>query len=79
MSIAELFKNIGGIIGQLIRILVAVATIVFFWGIIQYIVASGDEKKLQEGRQYIIYGIVGLFVIVAMWAIVNAVASTLFG
>ena len=59
--------------------MVALATLVFLWGIIQYVIAQGDEKKLQESRQYMIYGIIGLAVMISVWGIVNIVIITIFG
>ena len=64
---------------QLIGLLFVVATLVFLWGVIRYVIAGGDEDKLKEGRQYIIYGLIGLAVMLAVWGIVNAVVTTLFG
>ena len=55
-----------------------VATVVFLWGVVKYVIAQGDEKKLAEGRKYIIYGLIGLFVMLAMWSIVTAVKNTVF-
>ena len=63
---------------QLIEILFIVATLAFLWGVIQYVLASGEEKKLAEGKKYIIYGLIGLFVMLSMWGIVTAVKNTLF-
>lgn len=78
MTISTLFGNITLVLNQLIGLLFIVATVAFLWGVIQYVIAAGDEKKLAEGKKYIIYGLVGLFVMVAMWGIVYAVRNTLF-
>ncbi|KKT63272.1 MAG: hypothetical protein UW93_C0010G0010 [Parcubacteria group bacterium GW2011_GWC1_45_13] len=78
MTISKLFGNITIVLNQLIGILFIVATLAFLWGVIQYVLASGDEKKLAEGKKYIIYGLIGLFVMLSMWGIVTAVRNTLF-
>ena len=79
MTIGNLITNIQGVMNQLIGLLFVVATLVFLWGVIRYVIAGGDEDKLKEGRQYIIYGLIGLAVMLAVWGIVNAVVTTLFG
>lgn len=66
-------------LNQIIGLLFVAATVVFLWGVIKYVVAGGDEKKLDEGRNFIIYGLIGLFVMLAMWGIVRAVCSSIFG
>ena len=62
-----------------VPILFLVATIVFLWGVIIYITAGGDEKKIKTGHQYIIWGLVGLFVMVAVWGLVRLLVSFIFG
>jgi len=66
-------------INRLVIILVGVATLVFFWGVIQYVISQGDEKKLAEGRKYMLWGIIGLVVIASAWGIVNLIIYTIFG
>ena len=65
-----------GIIARLIPIIMAVATIVFLWGIVMYITAAGDEKKAGTAKAYISAGIIGLFFMIAIWGIVRALVST---
>ncbi len=79
MTIAGLIHNIIGVLNQIIQLLMIVATVVFLWGIIQYVIAGDSEDKLQKAKDYIIYGILGLFVMVAMWGIVFAIQNTVFG
>jgi len=73
----KIFESAGGVINALITTLFVLATVVFMWGIIQYLTAAGDEQKLSDAKTYIIYGIIGLFVILAMWGIARAVTRSL--
>lgn len=66
-------------INRFVVILVGIATIVFFWGVIQYVISQGDETKLKAGRKYMVWGIIGLVVIAATWGIVNLIIFTIFG
>lgn len=59
-----------------IRILFLLATVVFIWGVILYITAGGSEDKAKKGRGYIIWGLVGLTVMVAVWGIVQIITNT---
>ncbi len=58
-------------------ILLALAVLYFFWGIAKYMNSGDDSEKLREGRTTMVYGILGLFVIVALWGLVLLVKSEL--
>lgn len=66
---------ITNILNTIIPLLMVIATIVFLWGVIQYVI-SADEEKRKQGRSLMIYGIIGLFVMVAVWGIVAVLEST---
>lgn len=75
----DVFQIASYIINASIYALIGVATIVFMYGVILYVIAGGDEKKLASGKTYMLYGIVGLTVMVAMWGFVNLLIYTIFG
>lgn len=66
-------------IGVLTPLLVAVALLVFFWGIAKFILAAGDEKKVEEGKKLLIWGSIGLFVIASLWGIIQILSGSFFG
>ncbi len=57
-------------------ILMALALLTFLYGLMRYMLSSGDDGARSESRQYIIYGILGLFVMVAMWGLVSVLTTT---
>ena len=61
-----------------IPVLFGIATVIFLWGVIVYITSGGDEEKRKEGRNYIIYGLIGLFVMIALWGIINVMIGFFF-
>ena len=75
----SLFGAIGKVLNAAIPLLFAAATVCFLYGLVKYLSASGNEDKMSEGRKYIIYGIIGLFIMLAMWGLVNAAARSLLG
>ena len=62
---------ITGIIQPLIALSFGVALLVFLWGVVKYIKNSGDEKTREEAKYYMLYGVVGLFVMVSVWGLVR--------
>ena len=69
-------SRIDRILQQVIPILLIIGTIVFLWGVITYITAGPDEEKQTYGRYLIIYGLIGLFAMVAIWGIVRVLVQT---
>ncbi|PIR69564.1 MAG: hypothetical protein COU47_02305 [Candidatus Niyogibacteria bacterium CG10_big_fil_rev_8_21_14_0_10_46_36] len=75
-TINTLLQDISDILNTVIPILMILATLIFLWGIITYITAAGDEEKLKSARTYIIWGLIGLFVMVAVWGLVQVLLNT---
>ena len=75
----------GGIVGEfgnlvdiIIPVLFALALLLFVWGVINYfILGAGDEGKRETGRSYMLYAIIGLVAITAVWGIVNLLTEIL--
>ena len=75
-TLGTILQDISDILNTVIPILMILATLVFLWGIITYITAAGDEEKLKSARTFIIWGLVGLFVMVAVWGLVQVLLNT---
>ena len=63
----------------LIPLLIAVAVLVFFWGIIKYIGSQGNDDSRKEARHLMVWGIIALFVMVSVWGLVGLLSTTLGG
>ena len=69
---------IGIINGILVPVLIAVAFIVFLYGIYKYFIAgASNESEQGEGRKFALWGIIGFVIIISVWGIVNIVMGTL--
>lgn len=75
-DIQSIVKDIGDIVNAIIPILMLAAFAVFLWGVVKFIFAGGDEEKRKSAKHYIIYGLIGLFVMVAVWGIITVVTNT---
>ncbi len=63
------------IINPLIRLLFAAALVLFFWGVLQFIRGAGDEKSRSTGKQHMIWGVVGMAIMVSVFAIIELATS----
>ena len=75
----ELINNvfIAGIIKPLVPFLIGLAVVVFIYGVLILMFSEGGEKK-EEGKQYMLWGIIGIFVMVSVWGLV-AILTSSFG
>ena len=64
------------VIDPIILLLAASAFVLFLWGVFQFIAHAGDEKKREEGRSAILWGLVGLVIIFGAYGIINLVLGT---
>lgn len=74
-DITSALLNVKRIMDLFIPIFITLGLLYFLYGLTEYILASEEGGKA-EGRNRIIYGIVGLFVMVTVWGLVNVVATT---
>ena len=70
-NLTQLISFAGDILNRLIPVLIAVALVVFFWGLIQYI------RTHKGGKDIMIAGLVGLFIMVSVWGIIRIAQNTL--
>ncbi|MDO8566633.1 MAG: hypothetical protein Q7R58_00580 [bacterium] len=62
----------------IVPVIFALAFIVFVWGVVDYFFLSGgDETKRTEGKQFALWGILGMVVLLSVWGFVNLLLSTL--
>ena len=77
MSVIPLLSRINEIIlNPIIVLLFAVALLVFFWGIVKFIAKNSDTTAREEGKKTMIWGIVGMFIMVAVYGIIRIILAT---
>jgi len=76
---STLLTKITNIINQIIALLFVLVTVYFFWGIVEFVRAtgSGDAEKIKTGKKHMIWGIVGMAVMAGAWGIVEMIRVTL--
>jgi hypothetical protein len=79
MSVDALIAKINAaIINPIIALLFALAFVIFLWGVAQMIRHADSEKDRAAGQQHILWGVIGMFIMVAVKGII-AIISTTFG
>ncbi len=83
MTFAQFVGNgqsgiIGAINTAVVPVIFAFAFAAFIWGVTKYFfINADDETKRAEGKQFVLWGILGMVVLFSVWALVNMLLSTL--
>lgn len=68
---------IAKVIDFMLSLSAVIALAAIIWGGITYIAAFGNEKKAAQGKQVIIYAIIGLVIVGASAAIIREIRSAM--
>ena len=66
---------INGIIRPIVPLLIGLGVVLFIYGVLKTMISEGGEGK-EEGKQFMIWGIVGIFVMVSVWGLVSILQTT---
>jgi hypothetical protein len=75
-TFSALILQIQGWLTSIITLLFVLVTLYFIWGVVQYVKAAGDDKAIATGKQHMIYGVIGMAVMAAVWGIVNVLVQS---
>lgn len=87
---AQAFSNttinnkVGPIVGRIMDAIViplveglfAIAVLVFLWGIFKLIAQGGDPTVRKEAQSHVLWGVVGMAIMVSVYGIIRVIAST---
>src|SRR3989344_5309651 len=60
-----------------IPLIFALALAAFIWGVMQFFILNPDEEaKREQGKQFIVWGIVALAVMLSVWGLVKILGNT---
>lgn len=61
----------------LVPVLFSIAFIVFIWGVFKtFIVGANSDDSKESGKNLMLYGLIGFFVMVSVWGLVNILTGT---
>lgn len=67
---------IKGALGVVIGIVGLIAVVVIVYGGILITVSGGDEEKSKAGKNYLLYGIIGLVVVILSYSIISYIVTS---
>ncbi len=88
LSCMDYFRGANGTLGGLftyitctinstvIPLIFAIAVVIFIWGVVQFVINADDTEKKAKGRDFMIWGIIALTVMVGFWGLVKVMGAT---
>ena len=75
--IQELITKVSdAIVNPLVVLLFSVAFLVFLWGAFQFVYYADDTKMREDGKRHLLYGVIGMTVMVAARGIMEVLRDT---
>ncbi|MDZ4299927.1 MAG: hypothetical protein U1A26_03340 [Candidatus Sungbacteria bacterium] len=76
LSFSELIAKIQNeILKPIITLLFSLATVVFMWGIIAYVINGGNADRAGKAKTVILWGIIGMALMLGAWGIVRIICG----
>lgn len=74
----KLIENIlTNILNPFITLLIGVAVIYFLWGVFLFVRNADSSEERKKGGMHMLWGAVGLFIMVTSYGVVNLILGTL--
>lgn len=77
-NLRELISVLIDAMNALIPALLGLGVIGVMWGVIKYLYAGGNPEKLKEARNYIIFSIIAIAVMMSVWGLASMVKGLIF-
>ena len=71
-GLADLLDQIGGLLNQVVPLLIGLAVVAFLWGVVMYL--FGKDKD--GAKTFMLWGIIAIAVMVSIWGLVRILQET---
>jgi len=70
-------KIVNNIVTPAIYLIVAIAVVYFVWGVMVFVQNADNPEKRKEGYMHMLWGIIGIFIMISAKGILGIISSTL--
>jgi hypothetical protein len=74
-GVNSLAEGLGYLIGPMFEIAGIAVVIYFLYGAIKFLFSGGDKEGIKSGKDMIVHGIIGLFLLVMMFLVLQYIPS----
>lgn len=75
-TVTEVIARFQSIINLIIPFLVGLAVLVIIYGIFGFVTSAGDEEARATAKQFIIWGVIGVFLMLSVWGLVTILVNS---
>ena len=72
----DLFTIVESFINRATPFLIGLAVFVIIFGVFKFILNAANEDERKAARSYIFWGVIGVFVMISIWGLVNILYDT---
>ena len=76
-NVETFVRSIGRLVDLAIPIVVGIALLAFFWGLVKFIFDQGDETAKADAKKIMLWGLIALFVMISVWGLVRFIGTAL--
>ena len=76
-TFADIMMYLNATLRLINPLLFSIIFIVFFWGLSKFILNSDSEEEIRKGKNYMMWGIIVLFILISFRAIISLITSDL--
>lgn len=73
-TLSTVIGLIVGYMNQVLVLLIGLSVVTFAWYVFKYFIKSNENRD--EAGKYVMYSLIGFFVILSLWGLVNIVQNT---
>jgi fumarate reductase subunit D len=73
---SNLLGSVSSFISKLVPFIIALTVLFFLWGIFRLVFSAKDSDARAEARGFIIWGVIGIAVMVSVWGLVNFLSGS---
>lgn len=75
MKLSDLIGKFVGYLNLILQLMMGLAVVLFVWNVVNFYIKPGSTKRAEAG-QYVMWSLIGFFVILSFWGLVNILIST---
>jgi uncharacterized membrane protein YidH (DUF202 family) len=75
-GIPDLISQFNTILNYIVPFLIGLAVFIIIYGIFGYISQAADEEKRKEAKDFIMWGVIGVVVMLSVWGLVSVLVNT---
>lgn len=64
------------VINPLILLLFAAATLLFLWGVAQFLFTASQSGEQDEGKRHMLWGVIGMAIMISVYGILRVITTT---